>query len=65
MGGDLDFVRALLRRLDAVPETGSGAGGTLGLAAEHVRVAADHLGGDRRDDIGEGERLPCSSAMRA
>ena len=28
------------------------------VAAEHVRMAADHLGGDGVDDVGEGEGLP-------
>jgi hypothetical protein len=39
-----------------LPEARRCAGRALGLGAEHVRVAPDHLGGDGLDHLGEGER---------
>ncbi len=46
---------ASLRLLGTLPEPGRGAGCALLRAAEHVRVPADHLGGDGVDDVVEGE----------
>ncbi len=40
------------------------AGRSGDLVAEDVRVAADHLGGDRLDDVGEGERAVLLGELR-
>ena len=58
-GGTSSRTPPCLRRsflgLDALPEARGGAGGALGVAAEDVRVAADHFLRDGVHHIGEGE----------